>query len=213
MKKTLSIILSILITAVCCSCTTDNNNSSGGTVSSEISESAENSDSKITTITEDVAINSAKELIPEAEYLYTLYFRCKADTEEYDYNSLAPDENGFRYAAIKDFNSISAMKEETEKYFTADYCEKNFYKIALNGDIPFFKDEDGVLKINVDAQSAGENTWNLTAIEILSNDGTTAKISVPYTDIYDSRKRAEFTLVLCDDGNVKINEWVLNLAE
>lgn len=146
-------------------------------------------------------------LIEKSEAFYDIYLRCNPETENYDYNTLPEDENGFRYAPVKTYKSIKEMQEDTEKYFTADGAEKLFYSVALKGVIPFFVDDSGQLKVIADSMSAGENKWDTSSAKITSSDEKSAVVYVEYMDIYDTAKSADFTVVN-DKGTLKIDNIV-----
>lgn len=146
-------------------------------------------------------------LIEKSELFYDIYLRCNPAVEDYDYNSLPEDENGFKYAPVKNYKSIKELKEDTEKYFTADEAEKMFYSVALEGVIPYFIDDGGQLKVIADSMSAGENKWDTSSAKITSSDDNSAVVYVEYMDIYDTAKSADFTVVN-DKGTLKIGNIV-----
>lgn len=202
MKKIIIFITLTLIMLTAGGCGTAN-------VSNEIPEASQSE--QIEEITEQVVFEHIDELVNKAEYFFGIYNRCLAKTVDYDYDSLPEDENGFRYAQVTEFNSLSDMKSVTEKYFTKEYAEKNLYGIALNPDLPYYKEEDGQLMVIADAEFAGENRWDITSARILSCDTEKAVVSVDYLDLYDCMKRAEFTLVI-NEKSIKIDDIKLNLT-
>lgn len=211
MKTTTKKII-VTITAVAaivtslCACSDEQTSSVGSNGSVGATTSVEENASMQTLVDSQM-----DNLVEQSERFYTIYLRCKAETEEYDYLLLVEDGNGFRYAPVKEFSSLSELKTETEKYFTAEGAEKLFYKTALEGVVPYYKeDENGKLVVIADYMSAGENKWVSGSAKITEEKDNTATVNVKYTDIYDLSKSADFS-VINDNGTLKITNIVYNL--
>ncbi len=201
-KNILAAVLSAVIATSLCAC----------------SDGQKSSDSSVTTtspVSENASIKALVDsnmdnLVEQSERFYNIYLRCNAETEEYEYSLLAEDENGFRYAPVKEFSTLAELKAETEKYFTKEGAQKLFYDAALNGLIPYYKEQNGKLVVIADYMSAGENKWVKGSAEITEEDGNTATVNVKYTDIYDTSKSADFSVVN-DNGTLKITDILYNL--
>ncbi len=202
-KNILAAVLSAVIATSLCACS-DGQKSADSSVGSTTSPVSENASIK------SLVDSEMDELVEQSERFYNIYLRCNAETEEYEYSLLAEDENGFRYAPVKEFSTLSELKAETEKYFTKDGAQKLFYDAALNGLIPYYKEQDGKLVVIADYMSAGENKWVKGSAEITEEDGNTATVNVKYTDIYDTAKSADFSVVN-DNGTLKITDILYNL--
>ncbi len=192
MKKVIGVFLMILLL---CSCSDRQLDSVG-------------EQSALTEVnTADDAVSITRSLIPKADELYRIFYRCSIAADE---NIIVTEPNGFRYSPVSEkYQTLDELKGDAEKTFTLQYLENNFY-VNLNDDYAYFKDIDGRLYKNIDAVSEGENTWYPEQTEILeqSTDGFTAK--VPYTDLYDTQRSAKLE-VIKDGEDWKIAEWVLDL--
>ena len=206
-KKIIATITAIAaITTSLCACS-DEQTSSVGTNGSVGTTTPVTENASMQTLVDSQMDN----LVEQSERFYTIYLRCKIDTEEYDYSLLVEDGNGFKYAPVKEFTSISQMKAETEKYFTEEGAEKLFYTTALEGVIPYYKEDDnGKLVVIADYMSVGENKWVSGSAKITEENDNTATVNVKYTDIYDLSKSADFS-VINENGTLKITNIVYNL--
>lgn len=231
MKRFLLISATIAVVLSLTACTDSGNVSSANSQQSSVSSadtaqssteesksdsSTENPDStgeqsQSDGMTEQSAIDSIAELTENFERLYSVFIRCKAETEEFDYDSLPEDEQGFRYAPVSEFGSITEMKADAEKYLTAEYAKAELYSVALNEELPYYKESDGKLFVIADVVTGGENFWDATSATVLSCDNDSAVVSVEYQDNYGGEKRCEFTLVI-DNGSVKIDKAVMDLS-
>ena len=201
-KNILAAVMSAVIVTSMCAC-------SNGQSSSDGSLGA------ITPVSENASMqtlvdSSMDELVEQSERFYNIYLRCNAETEEYEYSLLVEDENGFKYAPVKEFSTLSELKAETEKYFTKEGAQKLFYDTALNGPIPYYKEQDGKLVVIADYMSVGENKWVKGSAKITEESVNTATVNVRYKDIYDLDKSADFSVVN-DNGTLKITDILYNL--
>ena len=201
-KNILAAVLSAVIVTSLCACR-DGQNSSDGSVDA------------VSSVVEDASMQTLVDsnmdyLVEQSERFYNIYLRCNAETEEYEYSLLAEDENGFKYAPVKEFSTISELKAETEKYFTKEGAQKLFYDTALNGPIPYYKEQDGKLVVIADYMSVGENKWVKGSAKITEENKNTATVNVRYKDIYDLDKSADFSVVN-DNGTLKITDILYNL--
>lgn len=164
---------------------------------------------KDTSLTEDTAKEIVVELMPVADKFYAIYNRCSLMA---DGSVLVKDANGFMYSpVISIYDSVASLKEDTERYFTKQFAESSFY-IHLEDQSAFYKDIDGKLYKNVDAESVGKSNWHpeQCMVSELSNKGFTA--TVPYSDAYEVRHVAKIDFLFCD-GDYKINGWEMNLED
>lgn len=211
MKKKPSVITAVLL-SVCavlitagmsaCSKSSDNSESTAGsesTVSSEVQSEA---------LTEASAKQYTAEIMPIADKFYSIYYRCSLPV---DSSVSVTDANGFAYSPVESvYDTLDALKTDTEKYFTKEYLESSFY-LNLSDDTAFYKDIDGKLYENTDAVSDGKNIWDTTSCVIsdISDTGFTA--IVPYLDLYEAHRNAMLQFVL-DGDTYKINSWEMNLG-
>ena len=200
-KNILAAVLSAVIAASICAC-------------SDVQNSSDSSVGTTTPVTENASMQTLvdsqmDDLVEQSERFYNIYLRCNAETEEYEYSLLAEDENGFRYAPVKEFSALSELKAETEKYFTKEGAQKLFYDTALNGTIPYYKEQNGELVVIADYMSVGENKWVKGSAKITEENSNTATVNVRYTDIYDLSKSADFSVVN-DNGTLKITDILYN---
>ena len=196
-------VCTVLITAGLSACS-KNSDSSKSTVGSESSVSAE---VKSETLTEVSAKQYTAEIMPIADKFYSVYNRCSLPV---DSSVSVTDANGFTYSPVESvYDTLDALKTDTEKYFTPKYLESSFY-LNLSDDTAYYKDIDGKLYENTDAVSDGKNIWDATSCVIsdISDTGFTA--TVPYLDLYEASRSARIEFVL-DDGTYKINNWEMNL--
>lgn len=200
-KNILAAVLSAVIVTSLCACS-DGQNSSDGSLgaTTPVSENAS---------MQTLVDSQMDDLVEQSERFYNIYLRCNAETDEYEYSLLAEDENGFRYAPVKEFSTLSELKAETEKYFTKEGAQKLFYDTALNGTIPYYKEQNGELVVIADYMSVGENKWVKGSAKITEENSNTATVNVRYTDIYDLSKSADFSVVN-DNGTLKITDILYN---
>lgn len=205
MKKKPSVITAVLlsvftalITAEMSACSKSSDNSES-TVSSEVQSEA---------LTEASAKQYTAEIMPIADKFYSIYYRCSLPV---DSSVSVTDANGFTYSPVESvYDTLSALKKDTEKYFTNEYLESSFY-LNLSDDTAYYKDIDGKLYENTDAVSDGKNIWDTTSCVIsdISDTGFTA--IVPYLDLYEAHRNARLEFVL-DNGTYKIDNWEMNLG-
>ena len=200
-KNILAAVLSAVIVTSLCAC-------------SDVQNSSDSSVGTTTPVTENASMQTLvdsqmDDLVEQSERFYNIYLRCNAETDEYEYSLLAEDENGFRYAPVKEFSTLSELKAETEKYFTKEGAQKLFYDTALNGTIPYYKEQNGELVVIADYMSVGENKWVKGSAKITEENSNTATVNVRYTDIYDLSKSADFSVVN-DNGTLKITDILYN---
>lgn len=211
MKKKPSVITAVLLSVFtalitaemsACSKSSDNSESTAGsesTVSSEVQSEA---------LTEASAKQYTAEIMPIADKFYSIYYRCSLPV---DSSVSVTDANGFTYSPVESvYDTLSALKKDTEKYFTNEYLESSFY-LNLSDDTAYYKDIDGKLYENTDAVSDGKNIWDTTSCVIsdISDTGFTA--IVPYLDLYEAHRNARLEFVL-DNGTYKIDNWEMNLG-
>lgn len=211
MKKKPSVITAVLLSVFtalitaemsACSKSSDNSESTAGsesTVSSEVQSEA---------LTEASAKQYTAEIMPIADKLYSIYYRCSLPV---DSSVSVTDANGFAYSPVESvYDTLDALKTDTEKYFTKEYLVSSFY-LNLSDDTAFYKDINGKLYKNTDAVSDGKNIWDTTSCVIsdISDTGFTA--IVPYLDLYEAHRNAKFEFVL-DGDTYKINSWKMNLG-
>lgn len=210
MKKKPSVITAVLLSVFtalitaemsACSKSSDNSESTAGsesTVSSEVQSEA---------LTEASAKQYTAEIMPIADKFYSVYNRCSLPV---DSSVSVTDANGFTYSPVESvYDTLSALKKDTEKYFTNEYLESSFY-LNLSDDTAYYKDIDGKLYENTDAVSDGKNIWDTTSCVISDISDTGFIATVPYLDLYEAHRSARLEFVL-DDGTYKIDNWEMNL--
>ena len=205
MKKKIAIIALAVTVTMLTACAAENvsaveaGHESNSAVSSEAkSESA---------LTEDTAKETVKLNMPIADKFYAIYNRCSLPV---DSSVSVTDTNGFAYSPVESvYDTLDALKADTEKYFTKDYLESSFY-LNLSDDTAFYKDIDGKLYENTDAVSDGKNIWDTTSCVITDISDTGFTATVPYLDLYEAHRNARLEFVL-DSGTYKINRWEMNL--
>lgn len=205
MKKKPSVITAVLlsvftalITAEMSACSKSSDNSES-TVSSEVQSEA---------LTEASAKQYTAEIMPIADKFYSIYYRCSLPV---DSSVSVTDANGFTYSPVEIvYDTLSALKKDTEKYFTNEYLESSFY-LNLSDDTAYYKDIDGKLYENTDAVSDGKNIWDTTSCVISDISDTGFIATVPYLDLYEAHRNAKFEFVL-DGETYKINSWEMNLG-
>ena len=204
MKKKIALIALAVTAALFTACAAENTPSA---VSQQESSSAVSSEDKTTALTEESAKETVKLIMPIADKFYSIYYRCSLPV---DSSVSVTDANGFAYSPVESvYDTLDALKTDTEKYFTKEYLESSFY-LNLSDDTAFYKDIDGKLYKNTDAVSDGKNIWDTTSCVIsdISNTGFTA--IVPYLDLYEAHRNAMLQFVL-DGDTYKINSWEMNL--
>lgn len=204
MKKKIALIALTVTAVLVTACAAENTSS---TVSLQESGSAVSSEDKTTALSEESAKETVKLNMPIADKFYAIYNRCNLPV---DSSVSVTDANGFAYSPVESvYNTLDALKTDTEKYFTKQYLESSFY-LNLSDDTAFYKDIDGKLYENTDAVSDGKNIWDTTSCVItdISNTGFTA--TVPYLDLYEAHRSAKLEFVL-DSGTYKINRREMNL--
>ena len=211
MKKKPSVITAVLLSVFtalitaemsACSKSSDNSESTAGsesTVSSEVQSEA---------LTEASAKQYTAEIMPIADKFYSIYYRCSLPV---DSSVSVTDANGFTYSPVESvYDTLSALKKDTEKYFTNEYLESSFY-LNLSDDTAYYKDIDGKLYENTDAVSDGKNIWDTTSCVISDISDTGFIATIPYLDLYEAHRNAKFEFVL-DGDTYKINSWEMNLG-
>lgn len=205
MKKKIAIIALAVTVTMLTACAAENTPSA---VSQQESSSAVSSEAKSeSALTEDTAKETVKLIMPIADKFYSIYYRCSLPV---DSSVSVTDANGFAYSPVESvYDTLDALKADTEKYFTKEYLESSFY-LNLSDDTAFYKDIDGKLYENTDAVSDGKNIWDTTSCVIsgLTDTGFTA--IVPYLDLYEAQRNAMLQFVL-DGDTYKINSWEMNL--
>lgn len=205
MKKKIAIIALAVTVTMLTACAAENTPSA---VSQQESSSAVSSEAKSeSALTEDTAKETVKLIMPIADKFYAIYNRCSLPV---DSSVSVTDANGFAYSPVESvYDTLNALKADTEKYFTKEYLESSFY-LNLSDDTAFYKDINGKLYKNTDAVSDGKNIWDTTSCVIsdISNTGFTA--IVPYLDLYEAHRNAMLQFVL-DGDTYKINSWEMNL--
>ncbi len=205
MKKKIALIALAVTAALFTACAAENTPSA---VSQQESSSAVSSEDKTTALTEESAKETVKLNMPIADKFYAIYNRCSLPV---DSSVSVTDANGFAYSPVESvYDTLDALKADTEKYFTKEYLESSFY-LNLSDDTAFYKDIDGKLYENTDAVSDGKNIWDTTSCVIsdISDTGFTA--TVPYLDLYEAHRNAMLQFVL-DGDTYKINSWEMNLG-
>ena len=205
MKRILSItslILTIATLTACSSGIATSDNTESSAVSNNSIES-----SAVTSLTEDTAKEIVKTNMPIADKFYAIYNRCNLPIDE---SVSMTDDNGFSYSPVESvYNTLSSLKEDTEKYFTKEYLEGSFY-LNLADETAFYKDINGKLYKNNDAVSDGKNTWDAASCVISDLTDNSFTATVPYIDLYEAHRSAKIYYVL-DGESYKINKWLMNL--
>lgn len=204
MKKKIALIALTVTAVLVTACAAENTSS---TVSLQESGSAVSSEDKTTALSEESAKETVKLNMPIADKFYAIYNRCNLPV---DSSVSVTDANGFAYSPVESvYNTLDALKTDTEKYFTKQYLESSFY-LNLSDDTAFYKDIDGKLYENTDAVSDGKNIWDTTSCVITDISDTGFTATVPYLDLYEAHRSAKLEFVL-DSGTYKINRWEMNL--
>lgn len=204
MKKKIALIALTVTAVLVTACAAENTSS---TVSLQESGSAVSSEYKTTALSEESAKETVKLNMPIADKFYAIYNRCNLPV---DSSVSVTDANGFAYSPVESvYNTLDALKTDTEKYFTKQYLESSFY-LNLSDDIAFYKDIDGKLYENTDAVSDGKNIWDTASCVITDISDTGFTATVPYLDLYEAHRSAKLEFVL-DSGTYKINHWEMNL--
>ena len=204
--KLLSLVVVTLSAAVLTACTSDAVSPDLSSTDTSSSAAASSPDS-VAVLTEESARETVKLAMPIADKFYSIYYRCSLPV---DSSVSVTDANGFTYSPVESvYDTLSALKKDTEKYFTNEYLESSFY-LNLSDDTAYYKDIDGKLYENTDAVSDGKNIWDTTSCVIsdISDTGFTA--IVPYLDLYEAHRNARLEFVL-DNGTYKIDNWEMNL--
>lgn len=204
MKKKIAIIALAVTVTMLTACAAENTPSA---VSQQESSSAVSSEDKTTALTEESAKETVKLNMPIADKFYAIYNRCSLPV---DSSVFVTDANGFAYSPVESvYDTLDALKVDTEKYFTKEYLNSSFY-LNLSDDAAFYKDIDGKLYENTDAVSDGKNIWDTTSCVITDISDTGFTATVPYLDLYGAHRNARLEFVL-DSGTYKINRWEMNL--
>lgn len=204
MKKKIALIALAVTAVLFTACAAENTPSA---VSQQESGSAVSSEDKTTALTEESAKETVKLNMPIADKFYAIYSRCSLPV---DSSVSVTDANGFTYSPVESvYDTLDALKTDTEKYFTKQYLESSFY-LNLSDDTAFYKDIDGKLYKNTDAVSDGKNIWDTTSCVITDISDTGFTATVPYLDLYEAHRSAKLEFVL-DSGTYKINRWEMNL--
>lgn len=205
MKKKIALIALAVTAALFTACAAENTPSA---VSQQESSSAVSSEDKTTALTEESAKETVKLNMPIADKFYAIYNRCSLPV---DSSVSVTDANGFAYSPVESvYDTLDALKADTEKYFTKEYLESSFY-LNLSDDTAFYKDIDGKLYENTDAVSDGKNIWDTTSCVISNISDTGFTATVPYLDLYEAHRNAMLQFVL-DGDTYKINSWEMNLG-
>ncbi len=136
MKIKAIICLAAVMSVLLCGCgnnvvSTDVNSSSADSTSSTQAETTKTEESSEPADINTLIESDMPQLVEKSEYFYSVYLRCRIETEEYDESAVEPDENGFRYVPVTAYPSVDEMKADTEKYFTKTGVDTLFYSVAL----------------------------------------------------------------------------------
>lgn len=203
MKKAIALIMAAALLSGCA----DENTQSAQTSDSSqsISQQSEIPAETQKAFDEEQALEVIKEIIPTADRFYAIFNRCELHVDD---KTVYEDDNGFRYSPVKgSYQTLEELKEDAEHYFTKEWLDGNFY-LNLDEDFAFYKDIDGVLCKNIDAESKGENVWSPENSEITAVSDEEFTAAVPYVDVYETPRTAEVKAVN-EGGEWKIEEWVL----
>lgn len=204
--KLLSLVVVTLSAAVLTACTSDAVSPDLSSTDTSSSAAASSTDS-VAVLTEESARETVKLTMPIADKFYSVYNRCSLPV---DSSVSVTDANGFTYSPVESvYDTLDALKTDTEKYFTNEYLESSFY-LNLSDDTAYYKDIDGKLYENTDAVSDGKNIWDTTSCVISDISDTRFIATVPYLDLYEAHRNARLEFVL-DDGTYKIDNWEMNL--
>ena len=112
-----------------------------------------------------------------------------------------PDENYQCFVPVTDENypSAAALKKATERVFTAEYAQENFYAWGFEGDAPRYKDVDGKLCMDIGQGGGLDKTWDTDSWEIVSEDEETVVVTAEYLN-YGSVRTATLTLRKTEEG-------------
>lgn len=205
MKKKIAIIALAVTVTMLTACAAEN--VSAGEAGHESSSAVSSEAKSETALTEDTAKETVKLIMPIADKFYAIYNRCSLPV---DSSVSVTDANGFAYSPVESvYDTLDALKTDTEKYFTKEYLKSSFY-LNLSDDAAFYKDIDGKLYENTDAVSDGKNIWDTTSCVITDISDTGFTATVPYLDLYEAHRSARLEFVL-DSGTYKINRWEMNL--
>ena len=121
--------------------------------------------------------------------------------ENYQCFVAVTDENYQCFVPVTDENypSAAALKKATERVFTAEYAQENFYLWAFEGDTPRYKDVDGQLCMDIGQGGGLDKQWDPESFAVISEDDTAIDITVEYLN-YGSVRTAALTLVKTEDG-------------
>lgn len=204
--KLLSLVVVTLSAAVLTACTSDAVSPDLSSTDTSSSAAASSTDS-VAVLTEESARETVKLAMPIADKFYSIYYRCSLPV---DSSVSVTDANGFTYSPVESvYDTLSALKKDTEKYFTKEYLESSFY-LNLSDDTAYYKEIDGKLYENTDAVSDGKNIWDTTSCVISDISDTGFIATVPYLDLYEAHRNARLEFVL-DNGTYKIDNWEMNL--
>lgn len=203
MKKAIALIMAATLLSGCAAENTQSSQTSNS--SQSVSQQSEVPAETEEAFDEEQALEVIKEIIPIADRFYAIFNRCELPVDD---KTVYEDANGFRYSPVKgSYQTLEELKEDVEHYFTKEWLDGNFY-LNLDEDFAFYKDIDGVLCKNIDAESKGENVWSPENSEITAVSDEEFTAVVPYVDVYETPRTAEVKAVN-EDGEWKIDEWVL----
>ena len=109
-----------------------------------------------------------------------------------------PDEKGQCFVPVtdSDFPTVQALKEATEKVFTAAYAEKTFYEGAF-GEYARYRDVDGRLCEDIGQGGGLDRQWDPSSCQIVSEDDASLVITAEYMN-YDAIRTAQITFSKVD---------------
>ena len=120
------------------------------------------------------------------------------------------DSNGQCFVEVteKDFATMAMLKEQTEKVYTKEYAEENFYKFAFDKNYARYKEVDGKLCSDIGIGGALDRQWSPETFKVISEDDNTITISVEYMN-YNSVFLANI-IFLKSDGKLIIDKLLEN---
>lgn len=111
-------------------------------------------------------------------------------------NSLPIQDNGQQFAPVinSDYKSAQDLRDATEKVFTPEYAQANFYEYAFSGDMPRYKDIDGALYIDGMQGGGGYSTFDVSTMKVTAKTADGFTVEMDYTTAYETKGSARITL-------------------
>lgn len=112
-----------------------------------------------------------EEVVPRANTIYAIF---KTSGLPYDEGiEVEEDENGQGFLPVQgsSYQSIADLKYAAEAVYSQRYCQAEFYPDAFEGEMPRFKEINGVLY--TDSMNKGfsyEETYNLETLEVMETE-------------------------------------------